>query len=85
MYPSTTVIEMSSDGGITWPISLVKGMPVGLDGHQIQLPRTDQPTTHFRLQLRGSALWFAIRDVGFLQGSLICSNLELLPISLHFQ
>ena len=66
MIPSDTVVELSSDGGKTYPLSVRVPILHGqgeTDG--VQLP-TAPETTHVRLRLRGLAEWFAIRDIFFM-------------------
>ena len=66
MIPSNTVVELSSDGGKTFPLVVRLPMLNGDGEHDgVQLP--DAPKiTHVRLKLTGEAQWFAIRDIFFM-------------------
>ncbi|KAK3285622.1 hypothetical protein CYMTET_6782 [Cymbomonas tetramitiformis] len=63
MVPDETEVELSGDGGATWPF-VSHGGQVWADQTMIirlTIPSTFR-ATHFRLRLRGKAQWFAIRN-----------------------
>jgi hypothetical protein len=66
MIPSDTVVELSADGGTTFPLSVRVPRLHGDGEHDgVQLPNAPE-TTHVRLRLSGLAPWFAIRDIFFM-------------------
>ena len=66
MVPSDQVVELSSDGGHTFPIAVRAPILHGYgENDGVQLPDVAK-TTHVRLRLTGHAQWFAIRDIFFM-------------------